>query len=49
MVPHLDSPQHPETALLSRVAAAYETQGQSYWALSDGQALVIDGPATSIC
>lgn len=49
VVPHLDSPQHPESALLSRVAAAYETEGQPYWALSDGQALVIDGPATSIC
>ena len=49
IVPHLHSPQHPETALLSRVAAAYETQGQPYWALSDGQALVIDGPAASIC
>ena len=48
VVPHLNSPQHPETALLSRVAATYETDGQSYWALSDGQALVIDGPATSI-
>lgn len=48
VVPHLDSPQHPETALLSRVAAAYEYQGQPYWALSDGQALVIDGPATSV-
>jgi dipeptidase E len=48
VVPHLDSPEHPETALLSRVAAKYESEGQSYWALSDGQALVIDGPATSI-
>ena len=48
VVPHLDSPHHPETDLLSRVAAAYETQGQPYWALSDGQALVIDGSATSI-
>lgn len=48
VVPHLDSPHHPETALLSRVAAAYEAERQPYWALSDGQALVIDGPATSI-
>ena len=48
VVPHLNSPQHPETALLSRVAATYETEGQPYWALSDGQALVIDGPATSM-
>ena len=49
VVPHLVSPQHPETALLSRVAAQYESEGQPYWGLSDGQALVIDGPATSIC
>ena len=43
VVPHLNSPEHPETALLSQVAAKYESEGQSYWALSDGQALVIDG------
>lgn len=48
VVPHLDSPKHPETALLARVAAGYEIEGQPYWALSDGQALVIDGSATSI-
>lgn len=48
VVPHLDSPQHPETDLLARVAAAYEAEGQPYWALSDGQALVFDGTATSI-
>lgn len=49
VVPHLGSPQHPENALLSRVAATYETEGQPYWALSDGQALVIDGSSTTIC
>ena len=48
IVPHLDSPQHPETALLSRVAAQYESEGQPYWALSDGQALVVDGSVTRI-
>jgi len=48
VVPHLDSPKHPETALLSRVAEKYESEGQPYWRLSDGQALVIDGPAASI-
>lgn len=48
VVPHLDSPQHPETALLSRVAAKCESKCQPYWALSDGQALVIDGPATHL-
>lgn len=49
VVPHLDSPQHPETALLSQVAAKYRSEGQPYWGLSDGRALVIDGPDTSIC
>ncbi len=43
VVPHLNSPQHPETALLARVAAQYDLEGQPYWALSDGQALVMDG------
>lgn len=42
VVPHLDSPGHPETDLLATVAASYETAGQQYWALRDGQALVID-------
>lgn len=48
VVPHLNSPEHPETALLAQVAAAYETEGQPYWALRDGQALVIEDSATTI-
>lgn len=43
VVPHLNSPQHPETGLLTRVAEKYLREGQPYWALSDGQALVMDG------
>lgn len=43
VVPHLDSPGHPETDVLSRVAAQYESKGQPYWGLRDGQALVFDG------
>lgn len=43
VVPHLSSPGHPETDLLGRVAEAYDDAGQSYWALRDGQALVVDG------
>lgn len=45
VVPHLRSPGHPETALLAEVAAGYEAEGQPYWALRDGQALVLDGEA----
>ncbi|HEY0239645.1 MAG TPA: Type 1 glutamine amidotransferase-like domain-containing protein [Friedmanniella sp.] len=47
-VPHLRSPRHPETALLARVAAAYDSAGQPYWALTDGEALVVDGPFVSV-
>lgn len=43
VVPHLDSPGHPETDLLGEVARHYDAAGQPYWALSDGEALVIDG------
>jgi dipeptidase E len=49
VVPHLNSPQHPETELLTRVAATYASEGQPYWALSDGQALVMDGPSVRLC
>lgn len=42
VVPHLMSPNHPETTTLGEVAARYEDAGQPYWALQDGQALIID-------
>jgi dipeptidase E len=43
IVPHLDSPGHPETELVARVAARYDTDGTPYTGLRDGQALLIDG------
>ncbi|WP_114853794.1 Type 1 glutamine amidotransferase-like domain-containing protein [Brachybacterium sp. YJGR34] len=43
VVPHLESPGHPETELLAEVARRYRASGQEYWALRDGQALVVDG------
>lgn len=43
VVPHLDSPGHPETELLGEVARRYEAAGTSYWALRDGQVLIVDG------
>lgn len=42
-VPHLDSPEHPESELLAQVAARYRVAGVAYWALRDGQVLVVDG------
>jgi dipeptidase E len=43
VVPHLGSPDHPETGLLGAVAAEYRRAGVPYWGLRDGQALVVDG------
>ncbi|MFG1908051.1 Type 1 glutamine amidotransferase-like domain-containing protein [Kribbella sp. NPDC048928] len=43
IVPHLDSPGHPETELLAVVAERYDRSGVPYVGLRDGQALVIDG------
>ena len=43
VVPHLHSPHHPETQLLSDVAARYDADGERYWGLRDGEALVVTG------
>ncbi|MGO2361591.1 MULTISPECIES: Type 1 glutamine amidotransferase-like domain-containing protein [Brachybacterium] len=43
VVPHLESPEHPETALLGEVAARYSTAGEPFWGLRDGEVLVTDG------
>jgi dipeptidase E len=47
-VPHVDSPGHPETELTAAVAAHYRAEGVPYTALSDGQALVVDGGTTTL-
>jgi dipeptidase E len=43
IVPHLESPGHPETELVEKVRARYERDGTPYVPMHDGQALVIDG------
>jgi dipeptidase E len=47
-VPHVRSPGHPETVACDSVAAAYDVRGQTHWALSDGEVLVVDGEAVEI-
>lgn len=42
-VPHVDSPGHPETEALSKLAETYRRKGVAYRAFRDGQVLVIDG------
>lgn len=48
VVPHVDSPGHPETEALGVVAAGYRADGTPHLTLRDGQALVIDGEDTRI-
>ncbi|WP_186526063.1 Type 1 glutamine amidotransferase-like domain-containing protein [Leekyejoonella antrihumi] len=48
VVPHLCSPAHPETEILATVAARYETERRPFWALRDGQALIVDGSTSRI-
>jgi dipeptidase E len=48
VVPHIDSPDHPESQALGVVAANYRAGGIPHRTLRDGQALVIDGEDTHI-
>ncbi|MFG2004847.1 hypothetical protein ACGFNU_37435 [Spirillospora sp. NPDC048911] len=43
LVPHVDSPDHPESEILTAVAARYAAEGVPHHALRDGQVLVVDG------
>ncbi|MGW7071099.1 Type 1 glutamine amidotransferase-like domain-containing protein [Streptomyces sp. NPDC054855] len=43
VVPHVDSPGHPETQACDAVAANYRADGVAHRTLRDGQALVVDG------
>jgi dipeptidase E len=42
-VPHLDTPGQPESEVLGAVAEGYRRSGEPFWALRDGQVLVVDG------
>jgi dipeptidase E len=49
IVPHCDSPGHPETERCNCLAAHYRAHGVRHRALRDGEAIVVDGdpcPAT---
>ncbi|MFE6974475.1 Type 1 glutamine amidotransferase-like domain-containing protein [Streptomyces sp. NPDC057682] len=48
VVPHIDSPGHPETEILITVAAHYRANGIAHRTLRDGQAIVINGTGTRI-
>ncbi|MFI2781268.1 Type 1 glutamine amidotransferase-like domain-containing protein [Streptomyces sp. ALB3] len=48
VVPHVDSPGHPETDILGIVADRYRAAGTAHRTLRDGQAIVIDGRSTRV-
>ncbi len=49
IVPHVDSPAHPESEGLGRVAEGYRAANVPHRTLRDGEVLVIDGDSSSIC
>ncbi|MBO2452833.1 Type 1 glutamine amidotransferase-like domain-containing protein [Actinomadura barringtoniae] len=42
IVPHVDSPDHPESEVLTALAARYRAEGVAHQPLRDGQALVVE-------
>jgi dipeptidase E len=48
VVPHYESPGHPETEACGRLAEHYRATGVAHRTLRDGQAIVIDGTSTEI-
>ena len=49
VVPHVDSPGHHESEACNRVVERYRAEGVPHVGLRDGQVLVVDGEASSVC
>ncbi len=47
-VPHVQSPDHPESAALDGVVERYRAEGVPHVALRDGQVLVVDGGTVTL-
>lgn len=48
IVPHLDSPDHPETNLVRPIADLYRRTGVPHLTLRDGQALLVTGTSRQV-
>lgn len=48
IVPHVDSPAHPESEILTSLAREYRARSTAHEGLRDGQAIVIHGSRTAI-
>jgi dipeptidase E len=49
IVPHVDSPGHPENRALEQVADEYRRTGTPHKTLRDGQVLLLDGVRSFLC
>lgn len=49
IVPHFDTPGHPESAACDRLAARYRRDGTPHRAIRDGQVIIVDGEKTFVC
>ncbi|RJL31033.1 peptidase [Bailinhaonella thermotolerans] len=47
-IPHVDSPDHPESPVLTALAAEHRARGVPVHALRDGQALVVEGATARV-
>ena len=43
VVPHVDTPEHPESPACNALSAAFTAVGRRHWALRDGDVLVVSG------
>ena len=49
IVPHVESPDHPESQACDRLLERYRASGMPHRALRDGQVLIIDGDREETC
>jgi dipeptidase E len=49
IVPHVDSPDHPEGDACDRLATRYRAAGTPHRTLRDGEVLIIDGDEEQLC
>ncbi len=47
-VPHVRSPEHPESSACDAIAARLQARGEQHWALRDGQVLLVDGDEVTV-
>jgi hypothetical protein len=49
IVPHVDPPDHPESAALGLIAQQYQRLGVPHTTLRDGEVLIVNGTTQFVC